>query len=190
VVLDAARGVLLRDAQPTMAVIAREAGMGVAGLYRRYTDKQTLLRAVAADNLRRYIAIGEAALADTEDQWAALSGFLVQILDEGIPRLAPRLAALVTPDVGLVRLAAQADQVTERLARSARGSGLLRTDLNRADLTLLVELLGTLDIGGPVRSAQLRRRYLALLLDAFGPGGGRLPGPAPGDGELRKRFER
>jgi len=190
-VLDAARVVLRRDPRPTMASIAAEAGMGVAGLYRRYTDKQTLLLAVAADNLRRYIAIGEAALSDTDDSWAALSAFLTHIVDEGIPQLAPRLAALVRPDDTLRSLTRQADLLTERLARMARGSGILRTDLTRADLTLLVELLGTLEVGDGARSAQLRRRYLALLLDALrvDVATHRLPGPAPSDEELARRFE-
>lgn len=190
-VLDAARAVLLRDPRPTMAQIARAAGMGVAGLYRRYTDKQALLLAVASDNLRRYIAIGEASLADTDDPWQALSTFLTAILDDGIPQLAPRLSVLVAPDDELRALARQADELTERVARTARGSGILRTDLTRADLTLLVELIGTLDVGGPDRSAQLRRRYLALLLDAFrvDVATHRLPGPAPSNEELTRRFD-
>lgn len=189
-VLDAARAVLLREPRPRMSDIAREAGMGVAGVYRRYADKQTLLLTVAADNLRRYIAIGEAALADTDDPWQALSTFLTGILDDGIPQLAPRLTALVSPDSTVRALSRQADELTERLARTARGSGILRTDLNRADLTLLVELLSTLDVGGPARTAQLRRRYLALMLDALrvDVATHRLPGPAPTDEELAGRF--
>lgn len=191
-VLDAARAVLLRTPRPRMSDIARQARMGVAGLYRRYSDKETLLRSVAADNLRRYIAIGDAALTDTEDPWQGLSTFLTGIVDEGIPQLAPRLAALISPDPTLTALARQADELTERLARMARGSGMLRTDLTRADLTLLVELLGTLDVGAPERSAQLRRRYLALLLDAFrvDVASQRLPGPAPTDEELTRRSTR
>jgi len=190
-VLDAARAVLLRDPRATMSAVAREAGMGVGGLYRRYRNKQALLHAVCDDNLRRYIALGEAALADSEDPWAALATFMGHVVEEGIHQLTPCLAGAVTMDDGLVALAEQSNDVTDRILRAARGSGMLRPDVSRADLTLLIEQLGTLDLGTPERTSALRRRYLSLVLDGLRAGSatGRLPGPPPDDGELSARWD-
>ncbi|MEP9384122.1 helix-turn-helix domain-containing protein [Nocardioides sp. KR10-350] len=190
-VLDAARVVLLRDPRATMAAVARQAGMGVGGLYRRFGSKQDLLRAVCDDNLRRYVALGEAAIADSDDPWTALAQFLRNVVDDGIHQLTPCLAGVVPLDDGLTELAEQADDVTERLLRSARGSGVLRADVSRADLTLLVEQLGSLDLGSERRTAELRHRYLSLILDGLRADAAshRLPGPAPQDGELALRWK-
>lgn len=189
--LDAARTVLLRDPRATMAAVAREAGMGVGGLYRRYRNKQDLLRAVCDDNLRRYIALGEAALADSEDPWSALATFMGKVVDEGIHQLTPCLAGSVVMDERLLELAAQSGEVTDRVLRAARGSGMLRADVSRADLTLLIEQLGSLDLGDAERTAQLRHRYLVLMLDGLRATSatGRLPGPPPADSELSVRWE-
>lgn len=190
-VMDAARGVLLRDPRATMAAVAHAAGMGVGGLYRRYGSKQNLLRKVCDDNLRRYIAIGEAALADSEDAWTAFGRFLEQVVQQGIHQLTPCLAGAVTMDDGLRELAEQAAEVADRVLKAARGTGLLRADIGRADVTLLIEQLGTIDVGSPSRTEDLRRRYLVLLLDGLRADAatGRLPGPAPRDEELGARWE-
>lgn len=165
--------------------------MGVGGLYRRYSNKQDLLHAVCDDNLRRYIALGESALADGEDPWAALEGFLGHVVDEGIHQLTPCLAGSVLMDDGLRELAEQSNDVTDRVLRAARGSGMLRSDVSRADLTLVIEQLGSLDLGSAERTAQLRRRYLSLVLDGLRATSAshRLPGPPPDDGELTSRWD-
>lgn len=164
--------------------------MGVGGLYRRYGSKQDLLRAVCDDNLRRYIALGEAALSDSEDPWAALGTFLGDVVDEGIHQLTPCLAGSVVMDGELLALAEQSNEVTDRVLRAARGSGMLRADVSRADLTLVIEQLGTLDLGSAERTSQLRRRYLSLMLDGLRATSAsrRLPGPPPEDGELAGRW--
>ncbi|GGR71216.1 AcrR family transcriptional regulator [Nocardioides luteus] len=189
-VLIAARTVLLRDARATMAAIAEEAGMGVAGLYRRYANKQTLLQAVAADNYRRYVAFAEAALSDTDDPWHAFTDFLRHVLDEGLPRLTVALRGEVTFDQRLSDLDKLAVNTTNRLLRAARGSGALRPEVTRADITVLLEQLGRIDVGDDVRSAALRRRYLTLVCDGLRADSAtrRLPGPPPHEAELLGRW--
>lgn len=189
-VLIAAREVLLRDPRATMAAVAEEAGMGVAGLYRRYANKQALLRAVAADNYRRFIALAEAALSDTDDPWHAFTGFLRQVLDDGLPRLTLALRDEVTFDQGLRELDKLAVNTTNRLLRGARGSGILRPDVTRADITVLLEQISRIDVGDDVRSAALRRRYLVLVCDGLRAEAAsrRLPGPPPHEAELVGRW--
>ncbi|MGH3353268.1 MAG: TetR/AcrR family transcriptional regulator [Nocardioides sp.] len=189
-VLIAAREVLLRDPRATMAAVAEEAGMGVAGLYRRYANKESLLRAVAADNYRRHIAFAEAALTDTADPWHAFTTFLRNVLDDGLPRLTLALRGEVTFDQALHDLDRLATDTTNRLLRGARGSGILRPDVTRADITVLLEQIGRMEVGDDVRSAGLRRRYLTLVCDGLRAeaAGGRLPGPPPREAELARRW--
>lgn len=188
-VLIAAREVLLRDPRATMAAVAEEAGMGVAGLYRRYANKETLLRTVAADNYRRYIAFADAALTDTDDPWHAFTTFLRNVLDDGLPRLTLALHGEVTFDQALHDLDRLATDTTNRLLRGARGSGILRPDVTRADITVLLEQIGRMEVGDGLRSAALRRRYLALVCDGLRAeaASGRLPGPPPREAELAGR---
>lgn len=190
-ILDAARAVFMRDRHATMHDIAAEAGVGVGGLYRRYPSKEELLRTVCADGLRRYIAIGEAALADTSDPWRAFGEFLARLVDAGVHQLTARLAGMFTLTDELRDLSEQAATVGDRVFRAARGSGLLRTDVTRADVTLLLEQIIAVDLGGDARTTELRRRYLSLLLDGLraDAAGGRLPGPPPGEHELALRWE-
>ncbi|MEU6138222.1 helix-turn-helix domain-containing protein [Nocardioides sp. NPDC047086] len=185
-VLIAAREVLIRDPRATMAAVAEQAGMGVAGLYRRYANKQALLRAVAADNYRRYIAFAEAALSDTDDPWLAFTGFLRQVLDDGLPRLTLALRDEITFDQGLRDLDKLAVHTTNRLLRAARGSGILRPDVTRTDIVVILEQIARIDIGDDVRSTALRRRYLALVCDGLRAEAAshRLPGPPPHEGDL------
>ena len=186
-ILDAARLVFLRDRNATMHDVAAAAEVGVGGLYRRYASKDELLRTVCADGLRRYIAIGEAALSDTEDPWHAFATFLERLIDAGVHQLTTRLAGSLTMTNGLHELSEQADAMADRVFRRARGSGMLRTDVSMHDVTMLLEQLSAIQVGDEARTHQLRHRYLHLLLDGLSAASasGRLPGPPPRGRELR-----
>lgn len=190
-VLDAARAVLLREPDATMAMIAAEAGIGVGGLYRRYANKEDLLRQICADGLRRYIAIGEAALSEVGDPWQAFAGFIEEVVESGTHQLTVRLAGTFQLDAALADLQQQAMAVADRVFRLARGSGVLRTDISRTDLTLLLEQISAIELGDQARTTALRRRYLAVLLDGMRSDSAtaRLPGPPPQDEELAERWQ-
>lgn len=189
-ILDAARAVFLRDPGASMAAVAAAAGVGIGGLYRRYTGKEELLRTVCADSLRRAVAIGEAALADLDDPWRGFAAYLRGIVESGVQQLTTHLAGsfAMTPEVS--ELSRQAVAVGERVFRLARGSGVLRADIHLSDLTLLGEQLAAIELGDPRRTEQLRRRYLAVMLDGLRADGatGRLPGPPPSGEELAARW--
>src|SRR4051795_7803078 len=75
-ILTAARAVFVGDPGAPIAAVAKEAGVGIGALYRRYPSKEGLLRALCADGLERYIAAVEAALAAHGDAWEAFEGFM------------------------------------------------------------------------------------------------------------------
>src|SRR5438128_30838 len=74
-ILEAARDVFLADPKAPIAAVAERAGVGISALYRRYANKEQLLRQLCHDGLMRFIAEAETALTDP-DGWLGLIGFL------------------------------------------------------------------------------------------------------------------
>ncbi len=189
-ILAAAREVFVADPDAPIAAVAARAGVGIAALYRRYAGKEDLLRTLALDGLRRYIAAAEAALADGGDPWAAFAGFLRRVVDEDTHSLTLRLAGTFVPTDELNREAERSFVLTERLFDRTRDAGVLRPGLAVGDLSLLFEQLASVRLGGEARTCELRERYLALLLDALhAPLADPLPGAAPTWAEIGRRWE-
>lgn len=189
-ILDAARAVFLDDPGASMHRVAAEAGVGVGGLYRRYSGKEDLLRTICADALRRSVAIGEAALTDTADPWSAFATYLERIVEAGVHQLTVRLAGSFSMTEELSALQEQSEAVAERVFRFARGAGVLRSDVTLTDLTFLTQQIAAIELGGGPRTAQLRRRYLRVMLDGLRSDATtiRLPGPPPTAEELAGRW--
>lgn len=190
-ILDAARDVFLADPEAPISAVASRAGVGISALYRRYPSKEDLLRALAADGLTRYIADLEAALASDADPWTAYVECLGRVVDGRSQALAQRLAGTFLPTPQLSALAERAGHLAETLFRRVRRSGDLRPDITEADVVLLLEMVTSVQLPAPDGGTALRRRYLALLLDALHrPGTARLPGPPPRQADLVARWRK
>jgi AcrR family transcriptional regulator len=188
-ILDAAREVFLADPEAPVATVATRAGVGISALYRRYPSKQELLRALAADGLSRYIADLEAALDSDAEPWAAYVECLNRVVEGRSQALAQRLAGTFRPTPELTALAQRAGHLADTLFRRVRRSGELRADVSAADIVLLLETVMLVELPGPDDGAALRRRYLALLLQALhNPVEARLPGPAARQADLVARW--
>jgi len=188
-ILDAARDVFLADPEAPISAVAVRAGVGISALYRRYPSKEDLLRALAADGLTRYIADLEAALASDADPWTAYVECLGRVVDGRSQALAQRLAGRFTPTPELSALAERAGHLAETLFRRVRRAGALRDDITEADVVLLLEMLTLVKLPAPDGGSALRRRYLAILLEALhGPGKARLPGPPARQSDLAARW--
>lgn len=147
--------------------IARRAGVGVATLYRRFPNKDDLLRAIVEWRYAEQVeSVIKLALADS-DPWhgfvatldAALTvaaeehGTIKASRDPG--RLVESIMARFFPDLAT-------------LVRRGQDAGLIRTDLTPDDLPPLVYMLiSTLRLTRP--GSEDWRRYLSLLLDALRP---------------------
>jgi AcrR family transcriptional regulator len=182
-ILDAARSVFLEDPSAPISAVAARAKVGISALYRRYPSKEDLLRELARDGLVRYIADLEAALADTRDPWSVYADCLTRILDGGSQALAQRLAGTFAPTPDLSALARRAGALADEVHRTAQRHNVLREDVSPIDVVLLLETLSAIVLPGSDGGHALRRRYLALLLQALrAPGGGPLPdGPDPSE---------
>lgn len=190
VILTAAREVFLRDPKAPVSAVAEAAGVGISALYRRYPSKEELLQTLCADGLRRYIEVAEAALAPDWEPWDAFTSFLTGIVESDVHSLTVHLAGTFTPTAELGELAARANALTSKLMKQVHRAKAIRADLDLNDLPMLFEQMSAIRVRDAERTAQLRRRYLALLLDALRPQApvGKAPGKPPTDAELGERW--
>jgi AcrR family transcriptional regulator len=188
-ILDAARDVFLADPTAPVSAVAARANVGISALYRRYASKEALLRELARDGLTRYSTELERALADDRDAWTVYSECLTRILDGGSQALAQRLAGTFTPTPDLTALAQQAGTLATAVHQRAQRDKALRSDVSHEDVVLLLETLNSITLPGSDGGHALRRRYLALLLQALrAPGAEPLPGPPANPAELAARW--
>ena len=183
-IIDVARRLFAeRGLDVPMAAIARNAGVGMATLYRRFPTRQDLLAEVFAEQFAQCEAIIEAALADP-DPWnglrSAVEGLAaMQAADHGFS------AAFIgeLPDAAIVgRKMAEGMQGFRQLVHRAQAAGKLRPDFAFADLALILMANGGV-VGAAGRSsdaAAASRRLVGYLLDAFRtPGAPVRPLPPP-----------
>jgi AcrR family transcriptional regulator len=189
IILDAARTVFLANPSAPISDVAKEAGVGISALYRRYPSKEELLRELAGDGLTRYIEDLRAALADERDAWEAYSDCLHRVVDGQSQALAQRVAGRFTPTESLGRLAAEASELSIALHDRTQAAGALRDDVSPADVVLILEMVSFVDLPGPERGRALRHRYLALALAALrAPGAEPLPGAPATAADLTARW--
>jgi AcrR family transcriptional regulator len=189
-ILASARAVFLADPGAPIAAVAAHAGVGIGALYRRYPSKEDLLRKLCADGLRDYIAAAESAMAAHTDAWERFRAFMENAVDAGASSLTIRLAGTFTPTPELYAAAEHAGRLNVELFEAAQRAGAIRRDAVVNDLGPVFEQLASIGLGDAARTHELRRRYLALVLDGLRFGSMRpLPGPPPTDAELTSRWQ-
>lgn len=191
-ILAAARAVYLDNPDAPISAVAERAGVGISALYRRFPSKEELLRKLCADGLAAYIhAVREAldSLDEGADAWQAFRGFFERAVDAGSASLTARLAGAFAPSEELFRDAMLADELNHQLIDRVRAAGVVRPDIEVADLGLILEQIAAVRLGDDERTSQLRHRYLTLMLDALRhPATTELPGPPPAPSELAARW--
>jgi AcrR family transcriptional regulator len=160
--------------QATLEEIAGRADVGVATLYRRFRNRDQLVRAVFSHLLTAEIE--PSTTVHTDDPWKDL----VSALEATIDVLARRRVILALArethafDVESIRRYVRS---MERLLRRAIESKLVRPELEVRDLSaVIVMALATVHSNDP--GGLDRRRYLALLLDGLRPSPTTLPPPS------------
>jgi AcrR family transcriptional regulator len=187
VILAAARDVFLEDPKAPIAAVAERAGVGISALYRRYPGKEDLLRRLCHDGLGTFIALAEAA-AGAPDGWQAFRTFVVSLVDADVHSLTVHLAGTFTPTEEMGRDARRASELATGIVAGALAEGTLRADFTTADLTQILEACAAIRVPDPERTAVLRRRYLAIVLDGLSGERSELPGPPPEPDEANWRW--
>jgi AcrR family transcriptional regulator len=189
-ILDAAREVFLANPEAPVALVASRAGVGIGALYRRYRSKDVLLDRICTDGLQRYIAEAEAALDDPGEPWAVYQAFMRRIVAADTHAIVLGLAGTFRPRKRLFQEAAKAQTLNLQLFDRTKAAGVFRAGIEATDIALVFEQLAAIRLGDLRRAAQLRRRYLELVLDSLSAGSRPvLPGPPPTWEEINGRWK-
>jgi AcrR family transcriptional regulator len=190
-ILEAARAIFIADPRASINAVADRAGVGMSALYRRYPSKEDLLRSLCMEGLRTYVAAVEAALVDDGEPWDAFARFVRRVVDADVHSNTLRLAGTFTPSEELYVEATRANELTADFLERTKVAGAVRADLVIDDLSFLFEQVASVRGRDAERTAELRNRYTALLLDALRtPNPSPLPGPPPAWQEIQDRWDR
>ncbi len=182
-ILEAARRLIAeRGLGVSYVQIAREAGVGVGTVYRRFPNRDNLLHELYNDRVDAVVAIAEEALA-VEDPWLGLCQFMerdfeLQMTDRGLREFQLGRA----DSISLRRLAGfRITPLVTALVERARSAGQLRPEIGNGDIALIISMVGALMDASIDVAPDLWRRYLAMVLDGIQLGNRRndLPGVSP-----------
>jgi len=154
--------------------VARRAGVGVATLYRRFRNREQLVRAVFEHVVATEIL--PATSVGTDEPWRDLVGTLEALVGS---LASHRTVLALAHEAGAIDVDMVDTCLTslDRLLHRAMDAGLVRPELRARDLAAVVVMsLATVHDKDPEGAD--RRRYLALLVDGLRPAPGVLPPPS------------
>ncbi|MGR6915775.1 TetR/AcrR family transcriptional regulator [[Actinomadura] parvosata] len=162
-----------------VSAIAKQAGVGMGSLYRRYRTKEELLQRLCLIAMERVVEAAEAGLAEP-DPWEGLALYVRTCVANRAGALAPVAGTIEVTDE-MWRVSRRADEVAEQVVARAHEAGVLRSDVTMLDISLLMEQFGRPAAGPPrPEHEQVKQRLLAIALDGLrAPGRTPLPGEAP-----------
>jgi AcrR family transcriptional regulator len=173
--------------------VARRAGVGIATLYRRFPDRESLMRAVALDVLGRVGAEARQALDEEPDAFHALARYMHRALDFRIAAVMPTMLGRIPldEDEEIARAREFAVEPVQRMIELAQGEGSLRPDVAFGDVGLMLVRISRPLPGAFPRELndQLAHRHVDLLLQGLRNtpdlAETALPGPAMALADLR-----
>jgi AcrR family transcriptional regulator len=191
--LTAAKHVFVeKGARAPLDEIARRAGTGIATLYRRFPDRQALMRAVVLDALQQTADEARRAAAEEPDPFAALVRYMHRALDIRTGAVIPALLDEISLEDDEMEQARSAGvQPLQDMIDAAHQAGSLRPDVTFGDIGLLIVRLSRPLPGSfpPDINDSLGHRHLDLVLNGLRPGtadSAQVSGPALTLADLRK----
>ncbi len=190
-VLVAARDLFLeRGLDAPLDEVARRAGVGIGTLYRRFGDRDGLVRAVLLDALTHSLGVAEAALAEEDEEYDGLerlATYLRQMLDARVAAIMP-LALGHVDDAALREPREASARAVEALVQAAHDDGTLGKEVSFGDVgTLLVRLSRPLPGGMDAElDNHLAHRQLEVVLAGLRAGVPALEGEGPSRRDLRR----
>lgn len=152
-----------------MEEIAARAGVGVGTLYRRFPDRDALIRAAAQAALRDQVDRAEAALQEEPSAWHAVCRFLRECVELRLGALMsaiePRLHADIRTDPEVGEMRQELIDLIDRMTAKAKEEGAMRRDVGREEIGSLM----TLQIYTPPDGSdeQALRRVVEIMLDGL-----------------------
>lgn len=172
-VLAAARDVFV-DLGPDAPLdeVARRAGVGIATLYRRFPDRQSLQRAVALNVMAQTAEAARQAEVEVDktDAWQALARYMHAALDLRVSAVMPALLGRVSfEDDEFKQAREEAVAPVLRIIASGQARGQIRKDVEFGDIGLLLVRLSR-PLPGPFPpelDLRVAHRHLDLFLAAL-----------------------
>lgn len=182
--LEAARDVFVEQGPgASLEEIARRAELGIATLYRRFTDRGALMHAVVLHALTGTIDAVRRARQDHPDPLDALAAYVHAVVDLRTSAVIPTLLVALDLDEPQLRAARTTSaRLVEELLAEAHATGRLRTDVVFGDIGLLLTRLSR-PLPGPIPDGTqnaLAHRHADLFLAGLraDPAAPPLAGPA------------
>jgi AcrR family transcriptional regulator len=173
-ILTAARHVFVeKGARAPLDEIARRAGTGIATLYRRFPDRQSLMRSVVMDALQQTADEARRAAAEESDPFAALVRYMHRALDIRTGAVIPALLDEISlADEEMEQARSAGVQPLQDMIDAAQRAGSLRHDVTFGDIGLLIVRMSR-PLPGPFPpdvNDSLGHRHLDLVVNGLRPG--------------------
>ncbi len=150
--------------------IAREAGVNIATLYRRFPDRGALIRQVVLDAYTLVCNETRLAKEDLADPIRAIEGFLLRLVDRRDQLVLPLLGGPTIEDAEIFALQPEIAANLEAVLAAGRADGSIRDDLTSVDIITASALvcrpmphLATAEAGA------LAARHVHIFVDGLQP---------------------
>ncbi|MFG2882822.1 TetR/AcrR family transcriptional regulator [Streptomyces sp. NPDC048297] len=114
--------------------IARRAGVNIATLYRRFPDRNTLIREVVLDGFHFVLAAARTARDTPLDPLTAVEAMLLHFVDNRELLVLPLIGGPSFEDDQIVEVQRRIAEALEDVLAAGRRRGVVREDINAVDL--------------------------------------------------------
>ncbi|MHC3471036.1 TetR/AcrR family transcriptional regulator [Streptomyces sp. 7R007] len=165
----ATRVFMSADAEPSMRAIAREAGVGIATLYRHFPTREALVDAVYQDQVARLTTgardlLGQHSPAVAMRRWMDLFGNWIATKNGMLDTL---LAMIESGEITHGQTRTELLTAITTILDAGRAAGDLRSDVTADDIA--AALIGIFTVAPPPRHDATAGRLLNLLMDGLRP---------------------
>ena len=163
----ATRAFASSEDEPSMRAIAREAGVGIATLYRHFPTRESLVDAVYHDQVER-LTVGARELLEQFPPAAAMRGWMDLFGDWLMTKhgmTGTLLAMIESGEIALGQTRAQLLDVITTILVAGRAAGDLRPDVTAEDIA--ASLIGIFTVAGKPGQRSQAERLLNLLMDGL-----------------------
>jgi AcrR family transcriptional regulator len=155
------------DTEPSMRAIAREAGVGIATLYRHFPSRESLVDAVYRDQVARLTTGAHELLAQLPPpvalrRWMDLFGDWVATKNGMLDTL---VAMVESGEIPHARTRTELLAAIDGILDAGRGTGELRADVSAEDIA--AGLIGIFTVAKPPQHAARVSRLLEIFMDGL-----------------------
>ena len=172
-IIEAARDLFIRiGTEVPMEEIAKAAGVGVGTLYRRFPDRDELIKAVSLDNFGRLLEVARRIEREEPNPATALSTLLYSSLELrlgiSMTTVEPRTFEAIQRSPELTCQRDEVIAIASRLLERAQQAGEMRADIGIGDVVLsLIVVSRLIPPSDSPLGEMVFRRLVTLMMDGL-----------------------